>query len=238
MSPLASSVSHGEKRKPAPGVRTLPLWGAFSLDPGVDRVPGIAFIVGMPALLPRDARRSLGVNECAHSIASAATALASAAVLLPPHISPTPAAPPSASPNSGGHRVSGGPRVVATRGVRIGEAAAIGREEGKNGDRLSVGCEGSATGDGTDAALGGSVLARRGFLNGWRALGLLSSSTWLGGSSSSANSGSRVACGRLPSAAALTLLPLASPLTRLASALLRLPEAGSEAGLGARGSLL
>ena len=38
--------------------------------------------------------------------------------------------------------------------------------------------------------------------------------------------------------AALTLLPLASPLTRLASALLRLPEAGSEAGLGARGSLL
>jgi hypothetical protein len=50
----------------------------------------------------------------------------------------------------------------------------------------------------------------------------------------------------LPSATALTLLPLASPLIRLASTLLRPPEAGSEAGseavseagLGARGSLL
>ena len=144
MSPLASSVSHGEKRKPAPGVRTLPLWGAFSLDPGVDRVPGTAFVVGMPALLPRDARRSLGVNECAHSIASAA-----AAMLMSPHVSPTPSAPPSASPNSGSP-CEEDPVVVATRGGRIGEAAAvngeavngeaaaIGREEGKNGERLSV----------------------------------------------------------------------------------------------------
>lgn len=141
MSPLgarpASSAIHGEKRKPAPGVRTLPLWGAFSLDPGVDRVPGIAFIVGMPALLPRDARRSLGVNECAHSIASAATASAAAAVLMSPHVSPTPSAPPSASPNSRSP-CEEDPVVVATRGGRIGEAAAIGREEGKNGERLSV----------------------------------------------------------------------------------------------------